>query len=658
MSKKTQQIPKQQFRALIDKGTINKDAKQFDIVFATETPVFRRGWDENYYEILSVNKDNMRTERLDSGIVPLLDNHDKYTGVTKQYGVIISWDIQNGEARATVQFSTREDLQGIWNDIEAGIIKGISCSYIPWVYQREVVTDRTEPNYRAIDWEVTEISLAPVPADYKSSVRSESKEGEQTFEVEIKNFPNSKNRNSNMEQEKTEVVENKDTTNPEQKERSTTPATPVTVDENKIRSDAQKVERQRITDIQSAVRAAKLDEKFADDLIEKGVSIGTARKQILDKLAESDTTPAVRTGVQAHNITVTGDEKENVRKAMGDALINRAIPGSVKVEGKAQDYRFMSMLEMARHLLTLNGEKGNSYSPSEAIKRAIATTDYPTLLNSTIERSIRRTYEALPAEWKNIARQTTAKDFREKTGIAVDGKVTFEEIAQGGEYKHSLLLTDDSAKIKLKTYGRMIKITRQAIINDDLDVFGKLPELLARGAANFQADKVWGLILNNAKTPDGVAIFHTATHGNLAGAGAVISETTLAAARTAMYKQKTPAGEIMGISPKFLIVPIELLVTAEKLMSSILASAANDVNTMAGKFTIMTNPRLTNAQNWYMAADPASNEGLVYAYLEGEEGLFIDKEVNFNDDSVTTKARLDFDCAAWDYRAWYKNPGA
>ena len=101
MSKKTQQIPKQQFRALIDKGTINKDAKQFDIVFATETPVFRRGWDENYFEILSVNKDNMRTERLDSGIVPLLDNHDKYTGVTKQYGVIISWDIQSGEARAT-----------------------------------------------------------------------------------------------------------------------------------------------------------------------------------------------------------------------------------------------------------------------------------------------------------------------------------------------------------------------------------------------------------------------------------------------------------------------------------------------------------------------------------------------------------------------------
>src|SRR5690349_7484918 len=106
----------------------------------------------------------MRTERLYSGVVPLLDNHDKFSGVSKQYGVIVSFSITKGEARAVIQFSTRTELQGIWNDIEAGIIRGISAGYVPWVYQREIISDRTEPNYRAVDWEVLEISLAPIPA--------------------------------------------------------------------------------------------------------------------------------------------------------------------------------------------------------------------------------------------------------------------------------------------------------------------------------------------------------------------------------------------------------------------------------------------------------------------------------------------------------------
>jgi hypothetical protein len=276
-----------------------------------------------------------------------------------------------------------------------------------------------------------------------------------------------------------------------------------------------------------------------------------------------------------------------------------------------------------------------------------------------VERAIRRTYDSLPAEWKIIARQTTAKDFREKTGIAIDGKVNFEEVSEGGEYKHSLLITDDSAKIRLKTYGRMIKITRQAVINDDLSVFEKLPRLLAQGAANFQAASVWGLIIGNAKCPDGKALFHS-DHKNLAaGSGNVgaPSEDLFSKARTAMWRQTTPVGEPMPISAKYLIVPVELLTTAEKLMTGITANNTSDVNVFAGKFTVMTSPYLLDPKAWYLAADPETTEGAVFCYLEGEEGLFIDKEVSFNDDSVSTKARLDFACAMWDSRGWYKNPG-
>lgn len=653
---KKQQLPKQFVRALIDSKSIKKDVKQFDVVFATETPVFRRGWEENFNEILVCNKENMRTERLDGGVVPLLDNHARYNGVTGQYGSVVEWSVENGECRATIQFSARKDLEEtVWVDIEGGTTKGVSVGYVPWVYQREIVEGSTVPNYRAIDWEPLEISLAPVPADFNSKVRNE---GDGNFEIEIRNL-NNENQKNTMEKkvEETKVVEQTTTPVEERSLETTPPATTVEkIDTKKLANDAIAAERQRGLDIRTAVRAAKLEESFADELIAKDITIDQARAEVLNKMAAADQTPNVRT---AGAVSIVVDEVENTRNAMAIALQHRAQPGSVKVEGKAQDFRFMSMLEMARHFLIQAGEKGNTFSPSEAIKRAISTTDYPNLLTATVERTIRRTYEAVTPEWKNIARQTNAKDFREKTGIAVDGKTTFEEIAEGGEYKNALLLTDDSAKLKLKTYGRKITITRQAIINDDLSVFDKLPQIIAYGAADFQAAKVWGLITGNAKAPDGTALFHT-NHKNLAsGADAgVISEALLAKARTAMFRTKTPTGAPMPTTPKFLIVPMELMTTAEKIMTSLLSSASMDVNTMKGKFEILSSPYLASAVEWYLAADTSRVEGLVYAYLEGEEGLFIDKETSFENDSVTTKARLDFDCAVWDFRGWYKNPGA
>jgi len=642
-------------RASVDADTIvdTYSEKSFEVVFATETPVFRRSWEENFNEVLSCTVENMRTDRLENGAVPLLNNHYQWEGVNGQLGTVVSWSVVNKECRAKILFSTRDEFAGIWKDIKAKIIRSISAGYNVFKYLREVVSDNSIPNYTAVDWEPLEISLAPVPADYRSKVRN-NEANKHNVIIETIN----KNSRSNMKVNEAEVVETTTTPAAGSETRAATPVQQASpVDEARVRNEAIQAERNRAASIRTRANAAGLETSVADDLISRGLTLDEASAEIFNKMAERSTTPNVRT---ANAAAVTGeDESIKIRNAMSDALMHRSKPGSVELKDQAHDYKYMSMLDMARSCLSAKGENAGRYAPSEAIKRAISTTDYPILLNSTVERAIRRTYDAMPVEWKSIAQQTTAKDFREKTGIAVEGKVTFEEIAEGGEYKNSYMKTVDSAKIKLKTYGRKITITRQAIINDDLDVFSKLPAEIARGAANFQADAVWGLIINNGKTPDGKTIFH-ADHSNLA-AGALKtapSEATLSAIRTAMWRQKSPAGELMPLAPKYLIIPAELLTTSEKLLTAIIANVTGDVNIFANKFQIMTSPRLVSSTEWYMAADPQSTEGLVYAYLEGEEGIFVEKEISFDNDSVVTKARLDFAAAAWDYRGWYKNPGA
>nr|WP_255724088.1 Mu-like prophage major head subunit gpT family protein [Terrimonas ginsenosidimutans] len=169
----------------------------------------------------------------------------------------------------------------------------------------------------------------------------------------------------------------------------------------------------------------------------------------------------------------------------------------------------------------------------------------------------------------------------------------------------------------------------------------------------------WNLITGNVATPDGTALFH-ADHGNLAGAGATISEATLNAAIVAMMKQQSPAKEELGLTPKYLVVPVELQTTAKKLMASITATKTGDVNPFNNAFEVISEVRLSRNSPiaWYMFADPATVEGAMYCYLDGEEGLRNEGRVNFDDDSVETKSSLEFGVANWDYRGAYKNPGA
>jgi phage head maturation protease len=310
------------FRATIDTSQIvdTDEEKSFPVVFATETPVARYSWinDEKFNEILVCNPANIRKDRLDTQNVPLLDNHDQWSGAAGQLGRVDSYTIANGECRAKILFSMNPDNAGLWKDIKAGIIKGISAGYRVFKYLREEVINTDTPNYRAIDWEPMEISLAPVPADFNSSIRQDQSEG---HEVIIENFSPSQNTRSNNMEKENVVVE--PTTTPEKQVRSDNSATTtVAVDEVKIRNEERQAERTRTTEIVSLVRSVNLPGEFAEKLVADGVTIDNARKAVIDEIAKRD-----KTTTGGPNASARGDENQGIRNAMVDGLMHRAQPG-------------------------------------------------------------------------------------------------------------------------------------------------------------------------------------------------------------------------------------------------------------------------------------------------------------------------------------------
>jgi len=161
-------------------STYNKEARTVEVVAATDYPVVRFMWDQKkrdfveFNEVLGFDEGHLMTERLDQKVVTLLDNHDRWAGTKGVRGVIDAYSIEDGKLMTTVRFGKREESQAIADDVEDGILNGFSIGYRVHEYEDTGETGSNGlPNYKAVRWEPLELSVAPVPADPRSTSRSE-----------------------------------------------------------------------------------------------------------------------------------------------------------------------------------------------------------------------------------------------------------------------------------------------------------------------------------------------------------------------------------------------------------------------------------------------------------------------------------------------------
>jgi hypothetical protein len=665
-------------RALFDAKTINKAEKTVEVVFATETPVRQAryvGWDDVEYfdEILSMNSAHVRMTRINSG-APVLNNHYRYDGVLGVLGVIEKAWIANGEARAILRFSKREDVVPIWNDVVDGILVGISVGYR--VYEYEITKkEGSVDQYRAIDWEPFEISFAPVQADVKSAVRSGDAQRETPNSVKLRiATPATENReNTNLNPHKVEenaqtpaggakpAAGSPDATRAADTTATTVTATTVNVDEAK--RTAIEGERARTKQIRDAVRAAKLDGTFADELIDGGHTIEKARELIIAKFAEAD--PAK--GQRSANPTVTtgADEADKRRTGMENALIHRSAPDKIKAdEMKGNEFRGMSLIRMAESVIKANGGSVVGMSNAEIARFALglgirggmhSTSDFPIILGNTVNRRLQAEYALAPQTFKDWTTRGTAQDFRELTRANMSEIGDFKEVKEGGEYKN-VTLSEGAEKYKIAKYGEKIAITWETLVNDDLSAFNRLPAKIAQAAARKQSDIVYAILTANAAMGDGVALFHN-THKNLMTAAA-ISIDSLAEGRKLMRNQKGKADkDFLNLSASFLIVgPDKEKEALQYTSADYLPNTQAQVNPYKS-LKIVVEPRLTGNQ-WYLMVTPGVVDTVEYAFLEGEGELYTETRQGFDVDGVEIKARMVFGAKALDWKGMYKNVGA
>jgi phage major head subunit gpT-like protein len=656
----THDTPMLSLRAAVRPETVNEESRTVELTWTTGAKGRRYSWDiGSYMEELEVSDTALRLERLNNG-APFLGVHNQHE-LRSVLGVVEKAWVEGGEGRALVRFSQRPDADEVFRDVKDGILRNISVGYA--VHRYEVIEEDDDklPTYRAVDWEPMELSLVPVGFDDSAKVRSAKGLEEYTgqrFQTEFKS------REAEQPADQTAAV----ATTPE--ENPMNPEEQRAADEL-IRREAQETERKRSITIRQMAKKVGLADEVADDLIERGVALENASAEMIDKLAERQ--KAEQPETRNTQPTVVGGLDQSVllakRDAMSNALLHRCNPAN-KLEESGREFRGARLIDMAREFVELAGGQTRGLTPQEIARAALGcdrsavraagmhtTSDFPLLLGSTVNRTLRDAYTLAPQTWRPLGRQTTVPDFRSVTRAALGDISSLEKVSESGEYKYGTM-AEDGAPLKVAKFGKIIAITWESIVNDDMGALNRVPMALGAAAAQTESDVVWALLLGNPNFTDGTALFH-ADHGNLAAAGGAINTTTLGAARAAMRKQKSKAGHFLNVGPEYLVVGPDKELEAFQFTSSQYVPAKNsDINdSRNASLTVIVDARITGNQ-WYLYAAPGVVDTFEYAYLEGEQGVFTETREGFEVDGMEIKARLVFGAAWIDYRGAYKNAGA
>lgn len=665
--------------ASVRQNSFNADDNTIDVVFSTGAQVQRYDWwnDQDWMEALSLDPAHIRMDRLNNG-APFLDTHSSYS-LESVLGVIVDGSARTDGKLATakVRLSTRDSVAGKVADIKAGIIRNVSVGYRTYTLEKQPPADpqnRTEiPVYLATDWEPFEISAVPIGADAGAGFRAAdqiAKHGKNACTILEREGSMTKTANETT----TEAAPATPATTT-----TTAPATaPAGVEE--ARAAATTAERTRQADIRRACRAAKMEQAYEDAAIDSNKTVDAVRAEILEKLAANDAAPGTRTDGKVA-VVRGGDEKEKFARGATSWIAQRAgvLPILTKHDSSfkadAGEFRGMTLVDLARESLELNGVKTRGMSRMELVGRALttrgatqSTSDFPVLLENILHKTLLAQYAITPDTWSRWCSRGTVTDFRAhpryKQGMfgALDAKTEL------GEFKNKAIPDGVKELIQIATKGNIINLSREAIINDDMNAFSTLATRLGRAAKlSIELDAYASLLSNGGAGPtlgDGNPLFHV-SHNNIVGAPNNVPPSVAAfdAMRVLLGSQKDVAGqEVLDLRMAVGLFPIGLggdaRVINEAQYDPDTANKLQRPNKSRGLFTdIVDTARLTGTA-YYGFADPNIAPCIEVAFLEGVQDPVLEMQDGWRVDGVEWKVRLDYGVGGVDFRGAIKNPGA
>lgn len=382
---------------------------------------------------------------------------------------------------------------------------------------------------------------------------------------------------------------------------------------------------------------------------EKEGTVDEFTRAILDEKAKAQP--------QFHATVKDESTRESMISAMTDAM---AINAGVRVKDAHKDadmFRGASLVDIARQVCDIR-----EFDKTKIAERAMVSADFPLILANVGNKVLSQGYDEEMATYGLWVKEVDVNDFKTNSDVTLGTSGRLSKINESGEITEKQL-TESGESWKIESYANEFAITRQMIVNDDLGAFNGLLAEFGKMAKRTANGIVYDLLQAKGDyasylMKDGIAIFNTATHKNLASTGAALSASTLEAAITAMKRQTTAAGDALNILPRFLIVAPEQEITALSIINSLASTTDNKNSNVMNPFykamTVIVDSEL-DAGAWYLAG---GSRTIKAGYLSGTGRRPIVQLDNTSLTRTVFQGVFDFGVVAEDYRSMYKNPGA
>lgn len=347
---------------------------------------------------------------------------------------------------------------------------------------------------------------------------------------------------------------------------------------------------------------------------------------------------------------------------VGDGIRN-SVAGRIGLEQREKDnaYVGMTLAELARASLTERGVGVAGMDRLSIVGMAFthSSSDFGSLLADVAHKSMLRGYEEAEETFQRWTTRGVLTDFKPMHRVDLSTFPSLPEVAEGAEYTYGSI-GDRGEQIALATYGKLLSITRQAIINDDLSAFDRIPRLMGRAAIRTVGDLVYAVLTGNPAMSDGNNLFSTA-HKNQLTAGA-LSIARIDEAKTKMATQKDGKATL-NIRPSYLLTPVAMESTARALLAAEFDPAytnSNVPNPVRGMAEVIADARLDDASatTSYMTAAPGAFDTVEVAYLDGRDTPYLEEQQGFSVDGATFKVRMDAGVAPLSWRTMVKMPGS
>ncbi|MHC1701501.1 MAG: prohead protease/major capsid protein fusion protein [Humidesulfovibrio sp.] len=669
---KKQELGTRSLRLRLDAGgkpaSLDEATRSVEIVVATETDsVLVYDWELGRVpEILLMSG----CRAVDQ--VPLLDTHSR-EGVANVLGSVRDIHAEGDELIGRASYSSVQEAVDAFTKTAEGHLTDYSAGYRPItttvVAEKETVSlagrSFTGPCLVITEWELKEVSTCPIGADNRAKARALDSNNQEE-DIMLKEFLRKMRGELGLPEDATEdqvraaIVKAAEDAKRSQAEPPKAAAKdPVgqTSPEDAARK-AVADERARASEITALCEAHGCRE-LAAELLKGDASVADAQRKVLDQL-QSRSGASKAPGFQ---VEVIADERDKFRSVGQDGL---AIRVGLKVEKPASGADALAgytLRELARECLV----RANQPVPThvmEMVGRALTTSDLPNILGNVANKSLMAGYETQPetyGAWCDTS--GSLADFK-LADLVRRGEVSdLEEVREDGEFKYGKS-ADTKEQVRLLTYGKIIPISRQAILNDDLGALSDVPRDMGEAVQRCLGDLAYAALTANANMGDGVALFHTASHANLASSGAAVDVTPLGAGVKAMGLHKDLLGKRrLNLRPTFFLGPRSIEGVAEQFFKTDkiggVANKPNLANIYFGDyFTRVYDARLDDDSltAWYLLGPKGKTVKMFF--LNGQKTPYMEQRMGFEVDGIELKVRIDAAAKALDYRPFYKNPGA